>query len=1197
MGDRRTRSGRRIRSWRGITTILVAAMAATLVPAVSPSQRAEAAPPIDICNQILVSGPGGKYVNAQNRIFQVGSPPGAICRLEQQAMATIAARHGQPFDDVEQLRMLSWGRDEVRAELWGQLLRIISSTDRTPDEQAAYDWLQTRVREKKLQMAQAAKSEYDRWHGNPCAYVAPAAPSYQPNCADGTLLQLFTGPPAPPGYDDFVAYGASMTLSEYQTDEAARVAANTARFFSHLASFSNAFGIVSAVGLAGFGLAIALGATLGSVFPFAAAGFTAGAVGVTGAFAFVVLMAVVAIVRGVQVFEDAKIPERLDQDVVDASVPPNLVDYLDSAPELNLMYTAFLSGTLPDYPDPPFKPAAPTAPGPGSPSFMLVRDGTFQWVDQFTYVGPDGSTNTVWLDRGWFVIDPGDGSANVMTHELQFLTGPGQGVRSAMITPTGRSFQVFDASTLDSKYPCTAPACTTESRLTMLQPGTAAASQRVYLMDNPLTISSGPTVTGNLTQHGTVTLSATATSTFAGLGPITYRWRLTHDSTAMPGEVVEQFLDGQNPTFVVPQPGEYGVTVTATDATGASVSASTTFSAGAAVAQLTIQQGPPSGSNPLGIGPYWYEGTAGTLSVTATEPGTFSVSFDGHPEYDVSGYGPGLDTIVIDAPTYPNEGYHPVHVQFLSDDGDVVDQVAYLEVRNARPDNPELQVLVAGSWEYLNDPSVDLQFNEGDTLHVRYRVHDRGATDDLTVTLIWPDTGHEVLTHVAPDVWHEVTHHLGDQSSFGPGVAARVVDDALSASGTTEAFFSVMNVAPTISDVVATVDGDGVATLSARYGDAVPEVGRAEINWGDGTPVQQLALPMSLAVDDGSFDETDATFPLSPDELRATHQYGTLGLYDVTLRVFDDLTSTSTTVRVTFMNMRPQIDDLTVFEVRPNLNLYLEAELRDPDAFELPSARVLHVDWGDGTTSDVGWDPATGTHPASHTYPSVGTYTVVLTAVDGLGTRSEEVRGTVQIVEIPGALQGTVTADGAPADGVVVTLMDEWPLWTVAGSTITDSSGHYRFDDLPPSQLYRLRFYDPRGRFERTWWNARSTYSTGTPITIVTGDTVIADQSLLPASSGVLRGRVTESVSGTPLPNVAVQVFSTNGFVAGARTGPLGYYQLAALPQGSYWVRFVDPAHAHQAAWHPGVPSFSSAQLVTLGSSALAVNASLIDPP
>jgi hypothetical protein len=173
-------------------------------------------------------------------------------------------------------------------------------------------------------------------------------------------------------------------------------------------------------------------------------------------------------------------------------------------------------------------------------------------------------------------------------------------------------------------------------------------------------------------------------------------------------------------------------------------------------------------------------------------------------------------------------------------------------------------------------------------------------------------------------------------------------------------------------------------------------------------------------------------------------------------------------------------------------------------------------------------------------------------------------------------LSGTVTdPSGSPAAGVTVTIMGTWPSWTIDRTLVTDAAGH--FDATMNPGTYRVRFFDGLGRFTREWWHSKGSYHIADDVVVDWNASATADQQLTAADGGGLRGVVTDSVSGQALTAVVVQVFNTNGYVAGVHADGLGRYHVV-VPSGSYWIRFVDLTHAHKSSWYGG-PDFPTAQM------------------
>jgi hypothetical protein len=171
----------------------------------------------------------------------------------------------------------------------------------------------------------------------------------------------------------------------------------------------------------------------------------------------------------------------------------------------------------------------------------------------------------------------------------------------------------------------------------------------------------------------------------------------------------------------------------------------------------------------------------------------------------------------------------------------------------------------------------------------------------------------------------------------------------------------------------------------------------------------------------------------------------------------------------------------------------------------------------------------------------------------------------------PGEVLGVVTdaTTKAPIGGVTVTLMLDHPHWVIVATTTSDAMGRFRFGDVAPGP-YRVRFFDASGKHPRTWWSSTVSYREAGTLVVTGGAAAIANQALTTAS-GAIGGHVFAGQVGAtvPLANIRVRVFDhAAGYVAGATTGPDGFYEIRSLPPGTYLVQFVDPSRAHRPQWH-----------------------------
>jgi len=179
---------------------------------------------------------------------------------------------------------------------------------------------------------------------------------------------------------------------------------------------------------------------------------------------------------------------------------------------------------------------------------------------------------------------------------------------------------------------------------------------------------------------------------------------------------------------------------------------------------------------------------------------------------------------------------------------------------------------------------------------------------------------------------------------------------------------------------------------------------------------------------------------------------------------------------------------------------------------------------------------------------------------------------------IAGVVQGP---GGQVADGVAVSVFDRHPGWHLLVSTTTAADGSYSVSDLP-SGTYRVRFFDPRGRFATRWWSTRPTYPVASDVTVSSGAVATVDAALPARPAGAITGTVRDASSGGVMPNAAVQVFSGFGYVGTAVTDAVGHYRLGGLYAGTYWVRVVDGLGRFSAVWFDRQPTGATRTPVTL---------------
>ncbi|MFS8533048.1 Ig-like domain repeat protein [Sphaerobacter thermophilus] len=117
------------------------------------------------------------------------SPPlirsGPWASMQEKAIQNVLTSHGLPASDAWAVK--SWARNDALAELWALVVEAIKTeaNERTPEQQAAVDWLTGLVRQKRMQQARYAGQEYVKWAGYDPAYLDYLVTQYYDAVAAG----------------------------------------------------------------------------------------------------------------------------------------------------------------------------------------------------------------------------------------------------------------------------------------------------------------------------------------------------------------------------------------------------------------------------------------------------------------------------------------------------------------------------------------------------------------------------------------------------------------------------------------------------------------------------------------------------------------------------------------------------------------------------------------------------------------------------------------------------------------------------------------------------------------------------------------------------------------------------------------------------------------------------------------------------
>jgi 1-phosphatidylinositol phosphodiesterase len=225
------------------------------------------------------------------------------------------------------------------------------------------------------------------------------------------------------------------------------------------------------------------------------------------------------------------------------------------------------------------------------------------------------------------------------------------------------------------------------------------------------------------------------------------------------------------------------------------------------------------------------------------------------------------------------------------------------------------------------------------------------------------------------------------------------------------------------------------------------------IDWGDGTQTQDPLLAYPSA---GRY-----TF-----SVQHPYQQSSESNYVATV-YFGNWTSRSFPVTVT--NVPPAIASLTFpGAVEEGVPFYLTYSIADPGR----EARLIRVDWGDGTQSVEPDTTLTGNFDEPHRYPGVGTYLMTVRVTDDDGATSVATNSIRVVDEVPEIFEFYSTTEAAP-EGGPATVEGEFESYNFSNDHLTVEIDWG--DGRPPTPA---TFYQNFGEEEgRTYFNASHLYN------------------------------------------------------------------------------------------------------------------------
>ncbi len=179
-------------------------------------------------------------------------------------------------------------------------------------------------------------------------------------------------------------------------------------------------------------------------------------------------------------------------------------------------------------------------------------------------------------------------------------------------------------------------------------------------------------------------------------------------------------------------------------------------------------------------------------------------------------------------------------------------------------------------------------------------------------------------------------------------------------------------------------------------------------------------------------------------------------------------------------------------------------------------------------------------------------------SADAVSVTVTQKTGGIDAALGPGSINGTVTDEdtGGPLAGICV---DVESGFRHVATLVTDASGNYSVGGLPSTD-YKVRFRDfgldcpGRPTHLDEWYNDKPSRSSADLVTVTAKEkTANVDAAL--TLGGSINGRVTNEVTGDPLPGICVDG-GGGGPHPAAVTDENGNYSVGALRTGDYRVRF-----------------------------------------
>jgi hypothetical protein len=340
----------------------------------------------------------------------------------------------------------------------------------------------------------------------------------------------------------------------------------------------------------------------------------------------------------------------------------------------------------------------------------------------------------------------------------------------------------------------------------------------------------------------------------------------------------------------------------------------------------------------------------------------------------------------------PNDqGTYTAIVTVTDDDGAPTTDTVLVTVTNVRP-----TLALNGASTIPEGTPFELSLGAivepGNDIVSEYHVHwGDGETDTLTAAEV--AAANRLIEHVFANgtIARTITVDLVDEEGVHTVAASRAV--------------TVQNVAPVLDGVVravTTLNENGVLQLTGSFTDpGLFDVHVVRINWGDGTPVEQISRPNAATTFSASHRYLDDNPTGTPSDQ-----------YVISITVSDDAAvSVPFVTGVTVNNVAPTFATILFSSVLLAEGGSLNVSGTVTELGSLDS-RSVSINWGDGGPLDTITLVPAGTFARNHIYATPGHYAVTAVASDDDGG-SSSITQNVQVQNLVPAATSAVINNGA----------------------------------------------------------------------------------------------------------------------------------------------------------------------------------------